>query len=250
MSWLTWLLASRHRLGLAAAAAALLAIGAYITVLKIQLRRAETEVRINRLAFLNMEAHADTTRVLFEDQARQLRAVTRLAEQRKVEGDARLAEHDRQASARADLELQVDSLHRLIQRPSIDSSDVRISTFDSDAADSADGNPSPFHIRATVRQPRPPAPASWDVTSRLDPAAVTLELACQGDHARADVVGPSWLRIRLARIQQSSDVCHTPVQSTRRRRVAFGGGVGVGVVRDLEGWHAGPGAWLGVSIAF
>lgn len=240
MIW-RWLLA-RPKLAIGLA----LAIGAagYIGILRYQLHRAETKARANRLAYLNAEARVDTTRLLFQDS---LRGSTRLVEQLQVESHARLVEKNREAKARADMQVSFDSLRVIKASGSnllLDSSDVRVTSWATDSVD-------PIQVRATARVPVPPAPAEWDVSVTIEPAFLTLELACEGDRARADVLGPPWLRIRLHQVTQDPAICSPPpLPADRRgwirRHLALALTAGYGVVRDSS-WHRGWGTTVGLS---
>lgn len=241
MSFLAWFLAKPARL---LAAGAALAIG--ILLVRIQLLerardRAEAQARKERLGRRNAEARADTTRTIFQDS---LAGRTRLVEQLQVESHARLQAKNREAMARADLELRFDSLVAVVHAPTTeDSAGVRSTEFMLDSV--------PLHMRALVQVPAPPSPARWDVAAWLDPARLTLELACEKDVARADLVGPPWLKVQLDRIQQDPRICSPPVQTRlKAHRLGFGAGVGLGVIRNGSGVQAGPGVFAGVTIRF
>jgi hypothetical protein len=204
--------------------------------------RAERKAREERLERLNVEARADTTRLLWEDS---IRGVTRWAEQLQVQSHARLQARDREAAARADIELRFDSVLTVIHsRTREDSAGVRTAEL---AIDSV-----PLHVRVSVAVPPPPGVTRWDVAAWLDPARFTLELACEKDRARADLVSPSWLDLRLLQVRQDPRVCAPPVQTSAKTRSRLGVGLtaGYGAVRDGSGWHHGPSLTAGVTIRF
>jgi hypothetical protein len=203
--------------------------------------RAERRAREERLERTNLEARMDTTRQLFQDS---LRGVTRWAEQLQVQSHARLQARDREAAVRADIELRFDSVLTVIHsRTTEDAAGVRTAEL---AIDSM-----PLHVRVSVAVPPPPGVTRWDVAAWLDPARFTLELACEKDRARADLVSPSWLDLRLLQVQQDPRVCAPPVHtSAKARRLAIGAGVGLGVIRNGSGWQAGPGGFVGLMVRF
>lgn len=203
--------------------------------------RAERRAREERLGRLNAEAVADTGRQLFADS---LRGYSRLVEQLRVQSHSRLEARDREAAARADVELRFRRLLGVLHTVAAeDSAGVRSAELKVDSA--------PVHLRATVQIPPPPGPARWDFSAWLDPARFTLELACDHDRARADLVSPSWLDLRLLKVVQDPAICSPPVQTRLRApRLGFGAGVGFGVIRNGSGLYAGPGGFVGVLLRF
>lgn len=229
MALLRWFLARPAR---AFAAAAVLVVGFLVVKVRLLERardRAQAHVQQLQLDSTNAIARADTTRLLFQDS---LRGVTHLVEQLQVESNARLVAKNREATARADLQLRVDSLQATLAGvTSEDSAGVRHATLAFDSL--------PFHLRAQLEVPPPPAPTRAAILLSLEPARGTLELACRGREASAQFVGPPWLDLTLERIQQDPRVC-APVQTAAKHpsvvgavvRGALIGAAAGGVVRQ------------------
>lgn len=206
--------------------------------------RAEARARASRLEYVNLLAIGDTTRLRFADS---LRGVTRLVEQLRVESHVRLAARNREAAARADLELRLDSIRAIVHAPSTeDSAGVRHTVITLDSV--------PLHLQVTLEIPPPPQPARAAIAAQLDPASLTLELACVGDVAHADAVGPTWLRLQLVRVQQSPAVCipARPVPMSRRPSpigaVLRGGAIGASVGAVVRSGERLDGALVGAAV--
>lgn len=190
--------------------AALLAIG----VQSWRLQRAHAAERGAAIAEANARARADVTRDVTSQIVAQLgdtlRAVERLIEQVAPKMDAIDRTLQRQSQVVANLGLTVQQLAARGSAPVTERPDgVRLASFTVDSA--------PYHVTAAVELPPAPARGTIDLRVRLDSASLQARVQC-GARGRAGVrdatlllVTPPWLSARVESVQQSPDVCQTPV---------------------------------------
>lgn len=95
----------------------------------------------------------------------------------------------------------------------------------------------PYHVRAAVALPAPPASGRIGLSVRLDTAKVSYRIQCGKataggvKPASVEINSPPWLPISIASAQTTQDVCNDP-QKRSYWLWWLGGGVGLGIALD------------------
>ncbi|MGE3795689.1 MAG: hypothetical protein AB7I38_17435 [Dehalococcoidia bacterium] len=196
-------------------------LGVALAVQTYRLGRAEVRAQVEALARDSAEAAADSTRA---SSARvqavlgaELAAVQRRAAQQQQRADSLDRALGLERRARVVVELRADSLQALATAAvTADSADsVRRARFEVREA--------PYTATAAVALPRPPAAGSLSLRVGLDPAPLELRIGCgparEGIRpATVTAVGPRWLSLKLATIEQDPAVCQAPAGLPRKKK--------------------------------
>lgn len=186
-----------------------------------RLDRAETRAQQAALARDSAEAAADSTRAA---SARvqavlgaELAAVQRRAVQQRQRADSLDHALGLERRARVLVELRADSLLA-----------VATAAVTADSADSVrrarfEVREPPYTATADVALPRPPASGSLSLRVGLDPAPLELRIGCGTPRegirpATVTAVGPRWLSLDLAAVEQDPAVCQAPVGLPRKKK--------------------------------
>lgn len=111
----------------------------------------------------------------------------------------------------------------------IDSTGDRKATFVVDSA--------PYHVRAAVALPAPPASGRLGLSVRLDTAKVSYRIQCGKAPAggvrpaTVEINTPPWLATSITAAQTTQDVCNEP-QKRSHWAWWLGGGAGLGIALD------------------
>jgi hypothetical protein len=186
-----------------------------------RLDRAEARAQLAALARDSAEAAADSTRAasvrVQTVLGAELAAVQRRAIQQRQRADSLDRAVGLERRARVLVELRADSLHA-----------VATAAVAADSADSVrrarfDVRKPPYTATADVAIPRPPASGWLSLRVGLDPAPLELRIGCGPPRegirpATVTAVGPRWLSLELASVEQDPAVCQAPVGLPRKTK--------------------------------
>lgn len=178
-----------------------------------RLGRAEARAQVAALTRDSAEAAADSTRAASARVQAVLGAELAAVQRRAIQQHQRADSLDRtlglERRARILVELQADSLQAVataaVTADSVDS--VRRARFEV--------REPPYTATADVALPRPPATGQLSLRVGLDPAPLELRIGCgtaRGGIRPATVtaLGPPWLALELASVEQDPAVCQAP----------------------------------------
>ncbi len=196
-------------------------LGVALAVQTWRLGRAEDRAQVAALARDSAEAAADSTRAASAHvQAvlgAELAAVQRRATQQRQRADSIDRALGLERRARVRVQLRVDSLQAVATAAvKADSADrVRRARFEV--------REPPYTATADVALPPPPATGQFSLRVGLDPAPLELRIGCgtaQGGIRPATVtaVGPRWLALELAAVEQDPAVCQAPVGLPQKKK--------------------------------
>jgi hypothetical protein len=196
-------------------------LGAGLAVQTWRLNRAEARAQAAVLARDSAEAVVDSTRAVSARVQATLSADLAAVQRRAVQQRQRADSLDRalglERRARVRVELRADSLQALATAAvTADSADsVRRARFEV--------RHPPYTATADVALPRPPATGQLSLRVGLDPASLELRIGCgtaRGGIRPATVtaVGPRWLALELATVEQDPAVCQAPVGPSPRKK--------------------------------
>jgi len=200
---------------------ALLLLAGAVALQTWRLDRAEARAQVAALARDSAEASADSTRaVSARTQAllgAELSAVQRRAVQQRQRADSLDRALGLERRARVRVELRADSLQAVATAAvTADSADgVRRSRFEV--------REPPYTATADVALPRPPATGSLSLRVGLDPAPLEVRIGCAAPRggirpATVTAVGPRWLALELASVEQDPAVCQAPAGLPRKKK--------------------------------
>jgi hypothetical protein len=186
-----------------------------------RLDRAETRAQQAALARDSAEAAADSTRAaavrVQTVLGAELAAVQRRAVQQRERADSINRALGLERQARVQVELRVDSLLAVATAAvTADSADsVRRARFEVREA--------PYSATADVVLPRPPGVGQLSLRVGLDPAPIELRIGCGASRdgvrpATVTAVGPRWLSLELASVEQDPAACQAPPGLPRKKK--------------------------------
>lgn len=200
---------------------ALVLLAGAIALQTWRLGRAEARAQVAALARDSAEAAADSTRAA---SARvqallgaELVAVQRRAVQQRQRADSLDRALELERRARVLVELRADSLVA-----------VATAAVTADSADSVrrarfEVREPPYTATADVALPRPPATGHLSLRVGLDPAPLEIRIGCGTPRegirpATVTAVGPRWLSLELASIEQDPVVCQVPAGLPQKKK--------------------------------
>jgi len=200
---------------------ALLLLAGAVAVQTWRLDRAETRAKVATLARDSAEAAADSTRAASAQAQAVLGAELAAVERRVVQQRQRADSLDRalglERRARVRVELRADSLQA-----------VATAAVMADSADSVrralfDVREPPYTATADVALPRPPALGRLSLHVGLDPAPLEVRISCGVSRdgirpATVTAVGPRWLSLELASVEQDPAVCQAARGLPRKKK--------------------------------
>ena len=189
-------------------------LGVALAVQTWRLGRAETRAQVAALARDSAEAAADSTRAVSARAQAVLSAELTAVQRRAVQQGQRADSLDRalglERRARLLVEVRAESLLA-----------VATAAVTADSADSVrrarfEVREPPYTATADVALPRPPATGRLSLRVGLDPAPLELRIGCGAPRdgvrpATITAVGPRWLSLKLASVEQDPAVCQAPV---------------------------------------
>lgn len=192
---------------------ALLLLTGAVALQTWRLGRAEDRAQQAALARDSAEAAADSTRAASAHVQAVLGAELAAVQRRTIQQRQRADSLDRalglERRARVRVQLRADSLQAVATTAvTADSGDsVRRARFEV--------REPPYTATADVALPRPPATGQLSLRVGLDPAPLELRIGCgtaRGGIRPATVtaVGPRWLALELAAVEQDPAVCQAP----------------------------------------
>ncbi len=195
------------------ALSAIVLLGIALAVQTCRLDQAKVRAQLASLARDSAEAAADSTRAasarVTSVLGTQLAAVQRRVVQQRQRADSLDQELGLERRARMQVALRADSLLA-----------VATAAVTADSADSVrrarfEVREPPYTATAEVSLPRSPATGRLSLRVGLDPAPLELRIGCgpvrEGiRQATVTAVGPRWLSLDLAAVEQDPAVCQAP----------------------------------------
>lgn len=186
-----------------------------------RLGRAEHRAQQAALARDSAEAAADSTRAASARMEAVLGAELAGVQRRAIQQRQRADSLDRalglERRARVAVELRADSLQ------AVSTAAVTVDSADSVRRARFEVRESPYTATADVALPRPPASGKLSLRVGLDPAPLELRIGCGAPRdgirpATATAVGPRWLSLELASVEQDPAVCQAPAGLPHKKK--------------------------------
>jgi hypothetical protein len=222
---------------------ALLGVVALISIafLGWELRSARAAARDNGFRADSVSAALDTTRAVNSRAAAVLGDSLRGVELRAVQlvnlkVDALDAALRRISATRFNTTSTIRSIDSVIRTApvTVTPQDVRLATFVVDST--------PYHVRASVSLPVPPAPGKIGISVRTDTARLSYRVQCgkaKADGIRpasVEISGPVWLSTTISAAQTEQNVCNAQQNPSHWLRWLLVGG-SAGLAGGYALWH-------------